>query len=374
MAELFQGRSVPLSGAGGAANALANAGGLEDFAKGVSDLLAARKQAAILDKRLADLGIDDRQAVAMGAPPPKTVTWGDNGSTLTTNPSAITVRELMLRRKLGAEPTLRDVLAPGAQLADDVNPFADAPVSVAEKLGPFIRGKTKPGGASGANDLTDPERVALFKAMEKGLVNPQQLTSRGNKTKLLAQKFLENPEYNAAAADTQFAGARSESVAAGGVRGGMGTKLQAAIDTQGSILQRLETLIPNLSPTQLQGINKAYRQGLKKLGDDAAATEVLTLLSDAAVEQAVINKRAQSSPTDVEIKKMRELFADGLGTGGIKGVRAAAEFTGRASIQALLGNKGGKGGASEGDGYQYKNTTDGVYRWKPGMKSWEKAK
>lgn len=156
MAELFQARSFPLSGAGAAAQALAGAGGLSEFGKGIGAVFKAIADAQFKNKTLAELGYDDTTAALAGAqaktetlPAIPELVPGAGGvpeSSIVIPPSAMKIGDLLARKtaagaqaEVATAPTLGQILGGDKIAGTALEAYENAPYPIAQKLGQLAR-------------------------------------------------------------------------------------------------------------------------------------------------------------------------------------------------------------------------------------------
>lgn len=439
---LFRASSFPLSAAGSVAQALSDSGDLAQAGQGIGDAISAYKTHQMLNTKLSDLGFDDQHALLAGAAPmpqPDTAIPGGsptgNGLPLVLPPSAMTVKQLLMRKQAaGAQadqataPNVAQVFGGADQMPPQLGAFGNVPVPTAEKMAPLMKATNQkaagpqwfadskaldafyqggPLPTFSASPTGNPDEHQLdnnqYKAMlqlhtsrrlddaaatpedrklvagavqagnvDVGLTQTLMRTPGGVKT--LASIIKANPTKSITQDMIATAAAKAAGTTTARTKADIGVRLDLTGGTMDQIGAQLGPKLASLDASSFKPINEAFRNGEAAL-NDPAQNEVLSLLNDLAYQKAAQNKAAgggKSSPTDADVKAVKKTMSAGTDASALTGLMSAIKFE-TGARRASLNAAGGSGPqASAGGGYTYKTGVDGSQiRWKPGMKAWE---
>lgn len=197
----------------------------------------------------------------------------------------------------------------------------------------------RPGGGANSAELTPERQAAGEWAMNKGLLAPSELRSRGAATNFLLDGIIHSPEYqadiiasggkigpqsfNPISAEAAMTGTKSQSQAAGAVRGGQGTEVAAAGGSLEDVFNQMAPLINKLSPTSIAAVNSALQKGESRIAGDPEASALLTLVPSARSLYAKV--LAGKGVSDVEAEQSaRQAIPDGISKEAFPGIRYAS--------------------------------------------------
>lgn len=413
MSQLFQASPFPLSAAGGAAQALANSGDLAEAGQGLGDLVSHIKTQKMLNTKLSDLGFDDQHALLAGATPqplPATVIPGATGPAappVVLPPSAMTVRQLMLRKQAaGAQadqataPTLSQAMngAPPASLSS----YADTPLPVVKEVaplavravpqgqmystkaqidafsngGPLPKFSFTPTGAADEqmldkshykiltemnasrrldNAAVSPEdRKLITTAYGQGLIDPtlyETMLSRPEGAKQLADFIRSNPGKNFTEQAIQTKAAVADATGGGRVKGQNRVMATAGKSTVDGILDGLEANLKNLDQSDLAFVNKGDIAALQQL-NKPEATQFVAGLYTLAHAQAQAGHVGLGPASPSEVKVWQDKLTSGLSSGGLAGVRKAMDIANTSQVKSFGGGNSPAVGTVKG-GYKF---------------------
>lgn len=394
MPQLFQSSRFPLSIGGQIAQALADAPGLGESIGGA---FADFKRGQLLKKKLSEIGADDTTAQIAGAVSPP-MAMGAIGPTA---PSQMTVQQLLNRRSVlgdtATSPSLAMLLGPeGVKgLSPAAAPFANLPINVAEKMGPFLRaggtaapqifintaaleafhggkgelpapqssaaldGSTTPMDLRtyralqqnanykriSALDATADDRDEIQRALNDDRVTMDQISSaatRPNGTKLFAEVLRKSPTKDFRQQSIDFKAETREATAGAGKRGATAVTLGMTSGTMEKLAESIKPLLANLELSDLKAVNSALRKGAVAL-NDGSGVELMELLNSLAAQSAANRKIAgggSGSPTQKELEVARESIGKGLTEGGFDGLMKAISIEAKARTEALRATGG----------------------------------
>lgn len=406
MPPMFQASPFPLGVGGQIAEALHDsnfAGNAAELGSGISDIVGAYKQKKMLNTKLSDLGFDDQHALLAGAAPQllpgAPLAPGAQGPVQPTvvPPSAMTVRQLMLRKQAaGAQadqataPTVNQVFSNG--LPRTIDPAVGSlPVPLAEKMtplmkmgaaaqqgqmfgskaaidafmggGPLPKMSMTPTGALdeqvldkshykammelnterrlNAAAVSADDRKVITDASSAGNLDPtlfETMLSRPEGAKQLADMIRANPGKNLTMQAIETKAKVASATGAGRVTGQQGALADSGMKTVDGILDSLDATLKTLPDATVKLFNKGDLVTLASM-NDPEANKALALFSLAAKAQAQAQHVGQGPASGPEMKDAHDMMSTGLSSGGLAGVRSAVDVANNARVKSL----GGKG-------------------------------
>ncbi len=209
-------------------------------------------------------------------------------------------------------------------------------------------------GSPGSGVQLNPQQSAALQwGIHQGFLAPEELTSRGPKTQILAdgiagrsdfQDWFKSAQatgktglegFNPRAQDAGFGAQKAGLASTAKLQGGKGFEISANVGSLDDTLRQMEPLVSKLSPGSLQILNNAYQKG-EAWTNDADANKILALANSArGLYSQVIAGGAGTVESD---KKANETIARGLNAEGFKGMKSAVLAEGYSRAGRMSGH------------------------------------